>query len=165
MVLFSFLRVLLTETSNSQCAIPVFNELLPEPHNSNVLKLLFQLATWHGLAKLRLHTDDTLEIMDNVTATLGAELRSFQSITCSTFSTKELKREAEGRYRRKVRTKTLSGQHHKDKENVPSACARQEKTLNLQTYKLHALGDYTQTIRRYGTTDSYSTQPVSQLLK
>ena len=147
----------------SQCAIPVFNRLLPEPHNSNVLKLLFQLSTWHGLAKLQMHTDETLQIMDDVTATLGAELRSFQSNTCSSFSTKELKREAEGRYRCKVRTKTLSEQHH-PKENVPPTCARNEKTFNLQTYKLHVLGDYTEAIRRYGTTDSYSTQLVSHFL-
>jgi hypothetical protein len=35
------------------------------------------------------------------------------------------------------------------------------KSLNLQTYKYHALGDYPNTIRRMGTTDNYSTQPVS----
>jgi hypothetical protein len=38
--------------------------------------------------------------------------------------------------------------------------SRQSKTFNLQTYKLHALGDYVSSIRRFGTTDSYSTQPV-----
>ncbi|KAH7918173.1 hypothetical protein BV22DRAFT_1025018, partial [Leucogyrophana mollusca] len=32
------------------------------------------------------------------------------------------------------------------------------KLLNLQTYKYHALGDYPNTIRRFGTTDSYTTQ-------
>ncbi|KIJ10138.1 hypothetical protein PAXINDRAFT_16841 [Paxillus involutus ATCC 200175] len=32
------------------------------------------------------------------------------------------------------------------------------KTLNLTTYKYHALGDYPSTICQYGTTDSYSTQ-------
>jgi hypothetical protein len=37
---------------------------------------------------------------------------------------------------------------------------RQLKTFNLNTYKFHALGDYTATIRRYGTTDSYSTEAV-----
>jgi len=30
------------------------------------------------------------------------------------------------------------------------------RLLNLQTYKLHALGDYAAHIRMYGTTDSYS---------
>jgi hypothetical protein len=38
---------------------------------------------------------------------------------------------------------------------------RRPKTLNLNTYKHHALGDYSATIRKYGTTDSYSTEPVS----
>jgi hypothetical protein len=38
--------------------------------------------------------------------------------------------------------------------------AQQPKTLNLNTYKFHALGDYTSTIRQYGTTDSYSTEAV-----
>jgi hypothetical protein len=35
-----------------------------------------------------------------------------------------------------------------------------KKALNLQTYKFHALGDYVQSIRLFGTTDSYSTQLV-----
>lgn len=35
------------------------------------------------------------------------------------------------------------------------------KKLNLFTYKYHVLADYPNTIRRMGTTDSYSTQPVS----
>lgn len=34
------------------------------------------------------------------------------------------------------------------------------KTLNLNTYKAHSHGDYAATIRRYGTTDSYTTEPV-----
>jgi hypothetical protein len=38
---------------------------------------------------------------------------------------------------------------------------RRKKTFNLNTYKAHALRDYVETIRRYGTTDSYSTEPVS----
>lgn len=38
---------------------------------------------------------------------------------------------------------------------------RRQKTWNLDTYKIHALGDYVETIRLYGTTDSYSTELVS----
>jgi hypothetical protein len=37
------------------------------------------------------------------------------------------------------------------------------KKFNLSTYKWHALGDYANTIHRYGTTDNYSTQTVSHL--
>jgi hypothetical protein len=38
---------------------------------------------------------------------------------------------------------------------------RQQKTFNLNTYKHHALEDYTTTIRKYGTTDSYTMEVVS----
>jgi hypothetical protein len=41
---------------------------------------------------------------------------------------------------------------------------RRKKSLNLKTYKNHSLGDYVRTIRRYGTTDSYSTEPVSEII-
>ena len=34
--------------------------------------------------------------------------------------------------------------------------------LNLNTYKLHALGDYPSQIKLFGTTDSFSTQLVCQ---
>ena len=38
------------------------------------------------------------------------------------------------------------------------------KELNLNMYKVHALGHYVDLIKQYGTTDSYSTQPVKDLL-
>lgn len=34
------------------------------------------------------------------------------------------------------------------------------KAFNMQTYKLHALGDYVSSIKMFGTTDSYTTQIV-----
>lgn len=84
-----------------QCAIPVFAGLLPEPHNSRLLELLFVVAQWHGLAKLRIHTDHTLEILDQFTTLLGKSLRDFLSKTCLAFDTKELPREANARRSRK----------------------------------------------------------------
>jgi hypothetical protein len=54
-------------------------------------------------------------------------------------------------------TNSSSGQGSK----VPSNNTRKPKLLNLNTYTYHALGDYVRTIRTFGTTDSYSTQPVS----
>jgi len=42
-----------------------------------------------------------------------------------------------------------------------TAEGRRPKKFNLQTYKYHSLGDYPDTIRQYGTSDSYSTEPVS----
>jgi hypothetical protein len=135
----------------------VFEGLLPEPHNAAVLNLLYLLCYWHGLAKLRMHTDETLEIMDNVTKSLGDAIRAFEAETCPAFHSRELKREMEGRQRRTART-------HSQRDGATSTAAtstRKPKTFNLRTYKLHALGDYTASIRMFGTTDSYSTQLVS----
>ncbi len=62
-----------------QCAIPVFEGLLPSSHNRILMKLLFTLAHWHALAKLRQHTDSSLIILESVTVRLGKLLREFKS--------------------------------------------------------------------------------------
>lgn len=43
---------------------------------------------------------------------------------------------------------------------APPPVTPKQKLFNLLTYKLHSLGDYVRAIRWFGTTDSYSTQPV-----
>ena len=125
------------------------------------MTLLFLLCHWHGLAKLRMHTDDTLELMESVTAALGNHLRAFTTETCTAFSTKELHCETEAQMRRQGRKSLRKHGISSSQQNNAQATARKARTLNLQTYKLHALGDYTEQIRRYGTVDSYSTQTVS----
>ncbi|OBZ65084.1 hypothetical protein A0H81_14943 [Grifola frondosa] len=126
-----------------QCSIPAFEGLLPEPHNKVLMDLLFVFAQWHGLAKLRMHTDETLELMDGVTAD---------------YETRESVREAASRRRRQARQQSQE-KASSNPSHAAADSARRPKTLNLETFKYHALGDYTMTIRRYGTTDSYSTQP------
>ena len=124
-----------------------------------MLRLLFVLCHWHGLAKLRLHTDETLKIFEQVTKDLGNRIRGFASDTCSCFATKELPREAQARRRRQgQQNPSRSGQS----QDVASHAkyGQRPKGLNLQTYKLHALADYPSQIRIFGTTDSYSTQAV-----
>lgn len=201
----------------------MFEGLLPAPHDNNLITLLFHLGHWHGLAKLRMHTETTLEIMDEVTIALGQSLRDFQERTCSAYDTKELRREAEARKRRQAKagmasngedivkeasevpgnnvagsiqpgekgnldsnllndtediappptTKKRKRSTKALKKNPPAGgddsttkstddrLTRLKKSLNLNTYKNHSLGDYTNTIRKYGTTDSYSTESVS----
>lgn len=136
----------------------MFDGLLPEPHNQAILSLLFTCAHWHGLAKLRMHTDPTLDILDNVTVQLGTEFRAFTNKTCPAFNTRELRRETESRNHRK-RKKGNGGQNQAP---IPTASEDEprKKTFNLERYKHHVLGDYAATIRQYGTTDSYSTEPV-----
>ncbi|KAH9936481.1 uncharacterized protein B0H18DRAFT_867925, partial [Fomitopsis serialis] len=50
-----------------QCIIPVIEGLLPSPASEIVMTLLYRLAEWHALAKLRVHTEDSLSRLDAVT--------------------------------------------------------------------------------------------------
>jgi hypothetical protein len=130
-----------------------------------------------------MHNELTLSVMDDVTESLGNKLREFQDTTCSAFVTRELERECNARTRRQAsktagkKKQPVSKHPHPnarpsrsiadvDSEDPAVASGEQArsrrlKAFNLNTYKAHALGDYTATIRRFGTTDSYSTEPVS----
>lgn len=138
-----FLGLLIQRHSGVECSIPVFEGLLPEPFNGMVLRLLYKAAEWHALAKLRLHTDSTLDLLEAVTREFGRLMRKFRDKTSDEFDTTELPREASAR----------NG----------GARSSKKKKLNLNTYKFHALGDYVATIRLFRTTDSYSTQLVSNI--
>lgn len=103
----------------------------------------------------------SLDILESTTKDLGQRLRDFESATCSAFETRELKREAEARQRRQTKVATEHSAASTPGITYQKNIARKRKTFNLNTYKNHSLGDYVQTIRMYGTTDSYSTEPVS----
>jgi hypothetical protein len=155
-----------------QCSIPAFEDLLDEPHNQQIMKLLYRTAEWHALAKSRMHTDTTLEHLHRLTKEFGSLMRQFRDQTCSQFDTVELPREVAARNRNqrrgqaKVSTKGLtldgpegpsSASSHQvipspnatsspegDTTQVPSS--RKLRTMNLLTTKFHFLGDYVQTI-------------------
>lgn len=114
------------------------------------MDLLFSLALWHGLAKLRLHTDTTVILLETSTRVLGQALRAFRDKTCSKYETKETEREAQARGRRKT-NQSKSG-------DVDGS--RRLKSYNLSTIKVHTLGYYAPFIRWSGTTDGYSSQVV-----
>lgn len=130
------------------------------------MRLLFLSAHWHGLAKLRLHTAITLGIMDRLTTELGQALREFEGKVCSAYVTRELPRETAARERKqkvashKETSSITAPQPFNDVDSKPK---QQIRSLNLQTYKYHSLGDYVETIRQYGTTDSYNTETVCLL--
>lgn len=233
-------------TMTWQCSIPVFESLLPSPHNELVLDLLYSLTEWHAFAKLRMHTDESLELFDAATATLGTVMRKFMRKTCEDYNTQELPSETAARGRRKAKraskvaavatratTSTIFGvegtsqaattsqiitpttttsqlattpvaasqslataisqvaeatPHQEalpaeapqtittllqeppvstdttsqtaEKRKRSPAPKKRKKFFNLSTYTYHALGDYANTIRQFGTTDSYSTQLV-----
>ncbi|KAJ3571968.1 hypothetical protein NP233_g3408 [Leucocoprinus birnbaumii] len=122
-----------------QCALPCFDGLLPPPLNRRLMKLLYRFAEWHALAKLRMHSDATLELFAELTTELGHLLRHFRKNTTEYF-------------------KTDCRQDDQGTTSTQPACERVQKPLNLSTIKLHFMGDYEEHIRRFGTTDSYSTQ-------
>jgi hypothetical protein len=157
------------------------------------MELLFTMAHWHGLAKLRMHNDLTLDVMDSVTTSLGVKLRVFSQKTCPAFATKELRREYDARLRREARKSAsrsrqnaasaakvhildttgispssgpVSANSTRGQTQTPvqaparAIAGRRFKSINLNTYKFHSYGDYVATIRRHGTMDSYSTEPV-----
>ncbi|KAG1881248.1 hypothetical protein F4604DRAFT_1578049 [Suillus subluteus] len=147
-----------------QCAIPVFEGLLPPNHDKIVLDLLFDLATWHAYVKLRMHTDDTLTFFDSATVVLSQSVRKFQRTTCAHYHTTELPHEYAACGRREAALASKQAQSGNQLQKGKSTSNLKVKTLNLYTYKYHALADYPNTIRQMGTTDSYTTQPVSALL-
>ena len=106
-----------------------------------LLRLLYKAAEWHALAKLRLHTETTLGLLEAVTKEFGRLMQQFRDKTSDKFNTVELPCRADVR--------------------KGGSYGPKKRTLNLNTYKFHALADYVATIRLFGTTDSYSTLLVS----
>lgn len=170
--------------------IPVFEGLLPEPHNTIVLKMLFELANWYSLAKLRVHTEETIELLEDATQRVRLAVREFEKVTCAYYHTTELPREEAARGRRNAATtakakakaqkakesnQTKKASKHKAKsasrkaskaERTPSPSpptrrVKPKKELNLRTYKWHSLPDYPSFIRRLGPAVGWSTQAVS----
>jgi hypothetical protein len=84
---------------------------------------------------------------DSATVVLGETARKFSRTVCSHYHTTELPQEQAAHGRREAAQGRSTGVKH--------------KSLNLQTYKYHVLGDYPNMIQRMGTTDNYSTRPVS----
>jgi hypothetical protein len=149
--------------------MPVLDGLLPAEHDNDIQSLLFTTAEWHTLAKIRLHTDSTLAWLDESTKAFGKQIRRFQSYTCSFFDTRELPQEEAARSRRQKK-KGSANPLNPLAPALSTATATpptgtKKKLFNLILIKLHALGDYVRTIKMFGTTDSYSTQPVCTALE
>ncbi|KIK34655.1 hypothetical protein CY34DRAFT_97579 [Suillus luteus UH-Slu-Lm8-n1] len=146
-----------------QCSIPVFEGLLPAPHNKILMNLLFTMSHWHGLAKLRMHSEITLEILNQQTTHLGEQFRHFKEKVCASYQTQELDREVSVRSRRQTRDAAKRkannvGRANEDNNTKGKGKAtgqsqdlpapkqpKRKKSFNIQTYKFHVLGDYHRT--------------------
>ncbi|KAH6904929.1 hypothetical protein BKA70DRAFT_1431513 [Coprinopsis sp. MPI-PUGE-AT-0042] len=143
-----------------KCSLPVFDSLLPPPHNEIVMDLLFLLCQWHGLAKLRLHHDLTLQLLDDTTTLLGSQFRNFQVNTCDKVKTVELQTEADRRARRALAKGSSKSAPDTEVsgEAAATSSSRRPKKFSLSTPKYHALGHYVDNIRRFGTVDSFTSE-------
>ncbi|KAF5332762.1 hypothetical protein D9611_005092 [Ephemerocybe angulata] len=112
-----------------QCAIPVFDGLLPEPLGTIVLELLYLNARWHALAKLRMQTEATVILLEMTTAQLGDQFRLFLSVTAS-IKTIELPAETERR-RKSEKAKALKKSSKAPKE--PKKSKKLKKSKNPAT--------------------------------
>ncbi|TFK79623.1 hypothetical protein K466DRAFT_505253, partial [Polyporus arcularius HHB13444] len=131
--------------------MPVFEGLLPLRDDQNVADLLFELANFHALAKLRLHTTTTIDIFRASTRHMYKAFRKFARKTCPRYETRELPREAEARGRREARKNTKS-------VNASSSSRKCRKFTVIKTYKYHCLGDYVAYVVHHGPMDNYTTQ-------
>ena len=149
-----------------KCIIPAIEGLLPPACEQQVLTLLYVLVQWHGLAKLRRHTNKTVDVLRQATIRLGHELREFRRYT-SDIEVYETPKEVATRQRRtriKARPRAALALDSDCFDEMEKAePARRRAYFNLETSKLHALGDYPDMIETMGTTDSFSTQTVSFL--
>jgi hypothetical protein len=82
----------------------VFRGLFPNlDHDAIIQDLLYTCSEWDSLAKLRLHTDATLSMLEDATTALGRLLRQFADRVCPNYDTRETQRETAGRQRREQR--------------------------------------------------------------
>lgn len=121
-----------------------------------MLDLLFIFAHWHSLVKMRLHTDQTLDILDNLTTALGESAREFMLKTCGVFETRELQREYEARIRREAKRKAKAeAEKQKENENEGEHETRDEVGDERATEKGKGKG------KRYGKGKGRKGQPVA----
>ncbi|KAH9855280.1 hypothetical protein C2E23DRAFT_724903 [Lenzites betulinus] len=129
--------------------LPVFEGLMPLEDDQVVADMLFELANWHALAKLRLHTEVTVEIFRAATVHLTTAMRHFANTTCEAWETVELPKETDARVRR---------EELKTSGAVPNRTRKTVAFNVLNTYKFHSLPDYPDAIEETSTSDNSNTQ-------
>ncbi|THU93025.1 hypothetical protein K435DRAFT_820353 [Dendrothele bispora CBS 962.96] len=136
-----------------QCCPSIFCGLFPNEIGGIVQDLLFVMAAWHALAKLRLHSETSLQIFEGVTRELGFQLRRFKTdVSLAEKAAKAVVNE--------VKVGSTSKRGNEKGKKKKQGTAKIQKTFNLSTYKIHALPDYPAAIRRMGTTDNFTSQIV-----
>ncbi|KAI0365862.1 hypothetical protein BV20DRAFT_1027357 [Pilatotrama ljubarskyi] len=141
------------------CFIPAYEHLLArKSDNKNVLELVFSLATWHALAKLREHTDITLDGLDNATVSVGRDVRVFAKSVCVNYVTFELPGKDDAARGRRKAAQTSKGKGRAAVRPPAATNTRKVKHFSYATYKFHAMRDFAPAIRAVAAGDGTSTQ-------
>lgn len=134
--------------------MPAIEDLFPMVDEPIIQDMLFELAVWHALAKLRLHTDVTLDIFRASTRHMYEATKTFATVTCPRHETRESVQQAQARVRR---------EQAQNPNAQPDSRRRQLKYNVINTYKYHSLGDFPDYVAGHGPTDNWTTQVVSRL--
>ncbi|KAI0349974.1 hypothetical protein OH77DRAFT_1499288 [Trametes cingulata] len=141
--------------NNLRTSMPVMEDLLDDvDDNKIILDMIFDLCTWHCLAKLRTHMEPLLEALSTRAVEVGRSVRKFANVTCSKWYTVDLPKEAAARGRCKAAVSKKTGKVVIGKGPE----ARRRRVFNLNTYKYHSIRDYPAVICLHATTDNWSTQ-------
>ncbi|KAJ7205777.1 hypothetical protein GGX14DRAFT_367815, partial [Mycena pura] len=148
-----------------QCILPVLDGLFPEMEKI-LLDVCFDLAAFHAMAKLRLHTTATVAAFRVVTTNMCTTVRKFarDSQNIKTFETpreQERRKEAAKKLAEKNAPAGASSTAAKEQSSSVGAGAAKERKLNVETPKYHAAAGYPDAVERDGSLDSFSTQIVS----
>jgi hypothetical protein len=79
---------------------------------------------------------------------------------CGAYQTYELPQEEAARGRREAAATKKASNSSSTTRSKAKSTGRQKRQFNLNTYKVHALGDYANAIRDFGTADNYNSQTV-----
>lgn len=107
---------------------------------------------------MRLHTETSVRLLEDAYSAMARQLRTFAEDVCPKFDTWETPSESAKRLRAQPLQNAPSSN-----STVTTPPARKRRRYHLRTIKTHLLGYYPAYIRRFGTTDSYSTKIVSIL--
>ncbi|KAG9091927.1 hypothetical protein FRC06_000322 [Ceratobasidium sp. 370] len=103
--------------------------------------------------------EDILQLLKGLTTKLGLALRTFAKLT-EGLDVRETPQEYARRRKQYESSKAAKSKQKpgKSAQEKTTDNGRRRCHLNLNTYKVHSLGDYVGNIEEYGSTDSYSTQ-------
>jgi hypothetical protein len=138
-----------------QCAGPCFEGLFPHSVNLQIQDLLFTMASWHAFAKLRLHTDNSLNVFRGLTTAFTLQIQHFANKVCPKFDTVQTPSECAA-----IICAKAAKVKNKNAQASSQGMKRIAKCFNINTPKFHSIIHYSDNIAKYGMTDSYSTQIV-----